>query len=123
MIVNVGSKIKKLREFKNLTQEHVSERLGLTQSGYSKIENGKVDLPYSRLQNIADILEIKVEDITSFDDKMVFQNFHNNNQNGGQIGVIHNHVSDTERKLYENQITSLKDEVAHLKTIMEKLLK
>jgi len=123
MMVNVGSKIKKLRELKNLTQEHVAERLGLTQSGYSKIENGEVDLPYSRLQNIADILEMKVEDITSFDEKFVFNNLHTNNQNGGQIGVIHNHVSDTERKLYENQITSLKDEVAHLKTIMEKLLK
>ena len=80
-------------------------------------------MPYSRLQNIADILEMKVEDITSFDEKFVFNNLHTNNQNGGQIGVIHNHVSDTERKLYENQITSLKDEVAHLKTIMEKLLK
>ncbi len=123
MMVNVGSKIKKLRELKNLTQEHVAERLGLTQSGYSKIENGEVDLPYSRLQNIADILEMKVEDITSFDEKFVFNNLHTNNQNGGQIGVIHNHVSDTERKLYENQITSLKDEVAHLKTVMEKLLK
>jgi transcriptional regulator with XRE-family HTH domain len=123
MMVNVGTKIKKLRELKNLTQEHVAERLGLTQSGYSKIENGEVDLPYSRLQNIADILEIKVEDITSFDEKFVFNNLHTNNQNGGQIGVIHNHVSDAERKLYESQITSLKDEVAHLKVVMEKLLK
>jgi hypothetical protein len=57
-------------------------------------------LPFSHQQNITDILEIKVEDITSFDEKMVFQNFHNNNQNGGQIGVIHNHISDTKRKLY-----------------------
>ncbi len=31
----VGTKIKKVRELKNLTQEHVAEQIGMTTSGYS----------------------------------------------------------------------------------------
>jgi len=30
----IGSKIKKVRELRNLTQEHTAEKLGLSQTGY-----------------------------------------------------------------------------------------
>ena len=34
-------KIKQIRELKNLTQEHISNQLGLSVRAYSKIEPGK----------------------------------------------------------------------------------
>jgi hypothetical protein len=47
-----------------------------------------------------------------------------NNQNGGNVfGDINNTISETERQLYQDQITLLKDEVAYLKLMLEKVLK
>ena|ERR1700744_3515266 len=115
----IGQKIKKLRELKNLTQEYVAEQLHLTQSGYSKIETGEVDVPYTRLEEIAKILTIKVEDIINFNENMVFNIMHNQTGNGL---VINHHTSDNEKKLYEDQIQLLKEQVEYLKNTINRLL-
>jgi transcriptional regulator with XRE-family HTH domain len=36
--LNIGTKIKKLRELKNLTQEHMANVIGVTQGAYSRME-------------------------------------------------------------------------------------
>src|SRR6185437_10301124 len=99
----LGQKIKKLRELKNLTQEHLATELGLSQSAYSKIETGEVDVPYSRLEQIAKVLELKPEDIITFNEHIVFNVMHNNTGNGM---VVHN-ASLAEKQLYEDTIKSL----------------
>lgn len=58
--------IKNIRELKNYTQEYVAGQLGLTQSGYNKIEKGKTILGKNRLLKIAAVLEISVDDIINF---------------------------------------------------------
>ncbi|HXA02953.1 MAG TPA: helix-turn-helix transcriptional regulator, partial [Cytophagaceae bacterium] len=42
--MSVGSKIKKIRELRNYTQEYMADRLQMSQSGYSKIETDEVDV-------------------------------------------------------------------------------
>jgi transcriptional regulator with XRE-family HTH domain len=42
--LRIGQKIKKLRELKNLTQEHMAEVIGLSQSAYSRIELGDTEV-------------------------------------------------------------------------------
>ncbi len=115
----VGQKIKKIRELKNLTQDYVSEKLGITQSSYSKLENGEVDIPLERLRQISELLGLKPEDILSFDENMVFNIMYNKTGNGFVI----NHVSENEKRLYEEQIKTLKAEITHLKSVLDKLLK
>ena len=46
--------LKKRRMEKGLTQKHMSEKLGITQSQYSNIENGETD-PTKYLKPIAEI--------------------------------------------------------------------
>ena len=46
--------LKKQRMEKRLTQKHMSEKLGITQSQYSNIENGETDHKISQT-NIKDI--------------------------------------------------------------------
>ncbi len=58
--------IKNIRELKNYTQEYVAGKLGLTQSGYNKIEKGKTILGKNRLLKIAAVLEVSVDDIINF---------------------------------------------------------
>jgi transcriptional regulator with XRE-family HTH domain len=48
--MHIGQKIKKLRELKNLTQTHLAQELGVTQSAYSKIEIGESEVTYSKLE-------------------------------------------------------------------------
>jgi transcriptional regulator with XRE-family HTH domain len=121
--MHIGQKIKKLRELKNLTQAHLAEELGLTQSAYSKIEQGESEVSYSRLEKISEVLGLKPEEVIAFNDQMVFNIMHN--QNGGNVfSHIHQQsISDHERKLYEDQIAFLRTELDHLKGVIEKLLK
>jgi transcriptional regulator with XRE-family HTH domain len=116
----LGHKIKKLRELKDLTQEYMAQELGLNQSAYSKIESGASDVSYSKLEKIATVLGLKLEDILSFNEQMVFNVI--NNQNGQNGLVINNSVSENEKGLYVSQISSLKEEVAHLKKILDQVL-
>jgi transcriptional regulator with XRE-family HTH domain len=115
----VGNKIKKIRELKNLTQEHVSEQLGMSQSSYSKLENGETDIPIERLKQISTLFGLKPEDILSFDENMVFNVMYNKTGNGFVI----NQMSENEKKLYEDQIQILKDEIIYLKSVLDKVLK
>jgi len=121
--LHIGQKIKKLRELKNLTQSHVAQQLGVTQSAYSKLELGESEVTYSRLERISDVLGMKPEEIISFNDQMVF-NISNNPYGGNVFSHIdQNGITENERKLYQDQIDLLKNEVAHLKEIVAKLLK
>jgi transcriptional regulator with XRE-family HTH domain len=120
--MHIGQKIKKLRELKNLTQTHVAQKLGVSQSAYSKMELGETEVTYNRLEKISEILVMKPEEVISFNESMVFNVMHN--QNGGNVfGDINNSVPDTERQLYQDQINLLKEEVSYLKKLLEKVLK
>lgn len=119
--MHIGQKIKKLRELKNLTQSHLADELGVTQSTYSKMEQGEIEVPYSRLEKIAELLGMKPEDVIAFNESMVFNVM--NNQTGQGFVINNNIVTESERKLYEEQISLLKSEVNYLKEIIEKLLK
>jgi len=110
-----------LRELKNLTQTHVAEKLGVSQSAYSKIELGESEVTFNRLEKISEVLEMKPEEVIAFNESMVFDVM--NNQNGGNVfGDINNTVSDTERQLYQDQINLLKEEVAYLKKMLSKFI-
>ena len=113
--MTIGHKIKKVRELKNYTQEHLAEKLGMSLAGYGKIERDDTDVPFSRLEQIADVLGVRVEDITSFDEKYIF----NLNNNKFKDFIVHNQVSEKERELYEKNIKNLEDKIL----LMEKLYK
>ena len=44
MITSPETKIRQIRELKNLTQEHIATQLNLTTRAYSKIETGETQL-------------------------------------------------------------------------------
>jgi transcriptional regulator with XRE-family HTH domain len=121
--MHIGQKIKKLRELKNLTQTHLAQELGITQSAYSKIELGESEVTYGRLEKISSVLGMKPEEVIAFNDQMIF-NISNNPYGGNVFSQIdQTGITETERKLYQDQINLLKDEVAYLKQMLEKVLK
>jgi len=117
-MIKIGRNIKKLRELRNYTQEYMAEQMKMSQSGYSKIEQDETDTPISRLNQIAEILQVSLPDLLTFDENKLFLQFHNqHNQNltNVQIGTI-------EREVYENHIKDLQNEIAYLRSTLEKLI-
>lgn len=66
-VEHILSNIRKLRELRNLTRDQLAADLGLSASGYSKIERGEIELTLSRLYQIAAALEVSAQQILDFD--------------------------------------------------------
>jgi len=64
--------IKKFRELKEITREQMASDLGLSVSGYAKLERGEIDVTLSRLHDIAEILQIGVSQILNFSSQNIF---------------------------------------------------
>ncbi|RYU91785.1 helix-turn-helix domain-containing protein [Emticicia agri] len=116
--MEIGTKIKKLRELRNFTQEYMAKNLEMTPSGYGKIERDETEVSYQKLEKIAEVLGLKIEDIINFNEQIVFNVMHNQTGNGY---VIHNGISEQERKLYEQIIAQQKEEIENLRKIIEKM--
>jgi transcriptional regulator with XRE-family HTH domain len=61
--MNIGDKIKAVREAKNLSQKEISNMVQMDQSQYSKIENGKTDPTTNTLEKIAKALGIELSEL------------------------------------------------------------
>jgi transcriptional regulator with XRE-family HTH domain len=118
--LNIGHKIKKLRELKNLTQEHMANSIGISQGAYSRMELGETEITYSKLEKISEELGLKPEEIIAFNESVVFNVM--NNQTGTGLVINNGQLSDGEKNLYEQQILLLKEENTHLKKVIEGLI-
>lgn len=116
MILNPETKIKQIRELKNISQEFVANKLGIATRTYSKIETGETQLTINRLNEISEILEVPPMEILGFDEKQVF----NNCKQDGYIGI--NHITMPEKLIsqYEKTIKVLEDEVSLLKSLLDR---
>ncbi|MGY0039836.1 helix-turn-helix domain-containing protein [Pedobacter sp. NJ-S-72] len=56
----VAANIRKIREFRNYTQDYLAAKLSISQNAYSKIELGYSKLTVERLFQIAAILDVRV---------------------------------------------------------------
>lgn len=59
----VGQRLQLLRLERNLTQEQMSEKLNLSTSAYCKIEYGETDLTLTRINKIADVLNMSAVEL------------------------------------------------------------
>lgn len=66
----LGQRIRQLRENAHLTQEFISEKLGISRQKYSRIENGTNDISYDLILRVASVIGVTPVSITSVADKM-----------------------------------------------------
>ncbi|MDR3327907.1 MAG: helix-turn-helix transcriptional regulator [Prevotellaceae bacterium] len=97
---------------KNYTQNYMADELGLTQSQYSRIENGECSVDFNRVAQIAKTLEINLMDIIDWGDT---QQFYNCNQAGNNNTMNNYQEFESERKAYLAQIEELKQDKEFLK--------
>lgn len=104
----IGNNIKNIRELKNLTQEFVAERLDISQSAYSRLENGEIKISKEKLLQIAEVLEVKPEDIKEFDSQKYFNSV--SNVEGDYSGIyIGNADTEIIQKLFEDKIALMEE--------------
>lgn len=58
-------RIKEIRELRNLTQDDMAVKTGISKRSYVDYENGKADIQLSKLQNIATVLNVSLSDLLS----------------------------------------------------------
>ena len=114
----IGDRIKKAREAKNYTQEHVATMLSISQNAYSKIETGGSKVTAERLLKLAEVLDVPVEKLICEEQKVF--NFNNNEIAIGYIDHLEN--SDKENmKILHEQIRFQQKEIERLIALVEKL--
>lgn len=107
MTVKVGDKIKLIREVKNISTKHMADELNMSLGGYLKIERNDVDINTDKIEKIANILEVKPQDLLS-DDKVVL-NFNNNHFQNSGYNVNNFNFPEELKKLYEGKIQFLEE--------------
>jgi transcriptional regulator with XRE-family HTH domain len=112
METGIGTKIKKIRELKNYTQEYMSDRLGVSQSTYARFEKDDSDLTVSKINKIAEVLEVSVDDLLHFNERLVFNNYNSSHIN--QANNIEINLPEKLIQLYEDKIKLLEEKINRL---------
>ena len=102
----VGDKIKNIRELKNFTQEYMADKLEISQAAYSKLEKGDLKISQDKLNKIAEILDVNLEDIKDFDNKRILNSYNSIKGNNSNITYSNQDIILI-RKLYEDKINLL----------------
>jgi transcriptional regulator with XRE-family HTH domain len=118
MILQPEIKIKQIRELKNVSQEFVANKLGLSIRAYSKIETGETQLTINRLNEISEALGVDPIEVLGFDERQVFNNCKQEG-NYNTIGTTHLNFPEKLMQQYEKTIAVLEDEIKLLKGLLK----
>lgn len=95
--MKINEKIKRIRELKGWTQEQIAEKLNMSISGYSNIERGGTNIQFTRLEQIAKILEMELSELVDLDERNI-QIFLLQGNDNVENHVVTIHSSDIQLK-------------------------
>lgn len=115
MNVTIGKKLQSLRKQKGLSQEHIANKLYISQSAYARIENGESHSWANHINELCEIFEITPEELVNNESVII-----NHNQQGGNStnALIVNQLSEKLIEQYEERLKE-KDEI--IKDLRERL--
>lgn len=70
---NVANNIRRVREYRNYTQDYVARKIGISQNAYSKLELGFHKLSLERLFQIADVLDVDSTALLEYQNEGIVQ--------------------------------------------------
>lgn len=71
VIMKLHEKIRSMRQLQGWSQEEMASKLGMSVSGYANIERGETDVQLSRLEQISEVLGMKLLELLSFGEKNI----------------------------------------------------
>ena len=74
--MKINEKIRQLREQHQLSQENMADKLGVSVTGYAKIERGEVRSNLPRLEQISEVFDMDICELLSYgeSEKVYFNN-------------------------------------------------
>ena len=66
--MKIGEKIKQRRQELKWSQRELAARMGYNHSTITRIENGKIDIPQSRIVQFAEVLHTDIADLMSWEE-------------------------------------------------------
>lgn len=112
--MSIGSKVKKYREAKGISQDDLAFRLDVAQTTISSIESDK-SIPNSvLLHKIAQELNVDINDLLS-DGVTIINSNNGENSSGNAAYIINQQLSDKLIEQYEERIKELKEQLAYWK--------
>ena len=123
MVANIalGIKIRSYRSLKGYSQENMAELLDISPTAYAKIERGETDVNFSRIEQIANALQVSTSELITLGERnFVYINGDNSNNNS-TVTTDSNIVIELERLRTENE--GYRQEIHHLKKIVSLLEK
>ncbi|MGX2975829.1 helix-turn-helix domain-containing protein [Ursidibacter arcticus] len=79
--MKIYDKVRVMREVRQWSQEDMADKMGMSVTGYAKIERGQSKLHFDKLEQIAHIFNISVNDLVDIDKKEPNWYFGENSQN------------------------------------------
>ena len=120
--LHLGRKVQRIREMRGIKQEVLAVKLGLSQQSVSNLEQSD-NIDDERLQKIAEILGVTIEEIKNFTDEAIFTNYVYGEKNtlsqvySQPISEIHvyNQINPIEKvvELYERMLKE-RDEIIEM---------
>jgi transcriptional regulator with XRE-family HTH domain len=123
-------KIRAFRTIKNFSQDNLAQMLGISLTAYAKLERGETEMSFTRLEQIAKAMEVRVVDLLNFGEQGFFymNNSINSSNHNPNLMFINGVSKETTELLIEVQkLRAEKEgfikEVTHLKKIIDLLEK
>ena len=122
--MKVHEKIRFMRQSKNWSQDEMAEKLAMSVNGYAKIEQGKTDASFSKLEQIAEIFDMDIVELLTLGEKNVICLIGDNSVNISQIMGSPKELAFEIQKLqlmleHKNELLAQKDsQIAKLEKII-----
>ena len=114
--MKINEKIRQLREQHQLSQENMADKLGMSVTGYAKIERGEVRSNLPRLEQISEVFDMDICELLSYGEteKVYFNNSvtestNSNNSNNFLFAIGNDNLEKAIQQL--QLIISHKDEL------------
>ncbi len=130
-----GQKLRLFREFRNYSQEYIAEKLGITQTSYSRIENNRTRITAERLGQLAVILNVPTTELLSDNEPVIQCNdsslhhltFTQKDEWSEMLENMRQHyeqfISSKDERIsfLENEVNKLRDERDRMILLIEKI--
>jgi len=124
--MQVHEKLKVMRLCKDWSQEEMAEKLGYSVNGYAKIERGETAIKVEKLNKIAEVLGVELQQLLNLNDRNILNiidhfssQYNSNNIYLTETQCVHElekaHLLLRER---DKEIGYLKQECEHLKELV-----
>lgn len=110
--IRIGSKLKLLREFRNIKQETMAEKLNISASAYSRLEQNQSRLTVEIATKIAEILDISLADLISKENPIISFTYMDSVK--VENGYVNNKF-EMSKEAFESVMKAKNDEIAALK--------